>query len=118
VLTPLDNYFFQLPEPQKSCLLFLRSYFLSFSPDITEHYKYSTAFFHFKGKGLCYFSVRKKDGQAYIGFLEGPHLKHPALVSENRSYVKVYYLDVTRDLDIKTINALLVLAIKIAAKRA
>lgn len=112
MLAPLDNYYHDLPEPQKSGLLFLRRHILEFSKDISEHFKYRTAFFHFKGKAFCYFSVRKKDQQAYIGFVNGHLLVHPALQSEGRTQIKVYYLDLEKDLDLASIDRILRAALK------
>lgn len=117
MLSPLDSYYDQLPEPQKSCLLFLRQFLLDFSPDLSEHYKYHTAFFHFKGKGICYFSVRKKDAQTYIGFMDGYRMKHPDVVSEDRTQIKVYYINLAEDLDLETIAALLKEAIEVHGRK-
>ena len=112
MLNQLDNYYFSLPEPQQSAFLFLRKHLLAYHPQITEHFKFSTAFFLFKGINLCYFSVRKKDKQAYIGFVNGYLMKHKALASEGRSQIKVYYFDGAKDIDIATINRLLEMAMK------
>lgn len=112
MLNQLDNYYFSLPEPQQSAFLFLRKHLLNLNAEISEHFKYTTAFFHYKGKALCYFSVRKKDKQAYIGFVNGYLMKHKALASEGRSQIKVYYFDGAKDIDIATISKLLEMAIK------
>lgn len=112
MLNQLDNFYFSLPEPQQSAFLYLRKHLLAYHPQITEHFKFLTAFFVYKGKNICYFSVRKKDNQAYIGFIKGYLMKHKALVAEGRSQVKVYYFDGAKDIDIATINQLLEKAIR------
>lgn len=112
MLNQLDNFYFSLPQPQQSAFLFLRKHLLNFDAEISEHFKYSTAFFHYKGKALCYFSLRKKDQQAYIGFVNGYLMKHKALAAEGRSQIKVFYFDGAKDIDIKSIGQLLEMAIK------
>lgn len=111
MLNQLDNFYFSKPEPAQSAFLFLRNFILEFNAAISEHYKYSTAFFHYKGKALCYFSVRKKDQQAYIGFVNGYLMKHKSLAAENRSQIKVYYFNPAIDLDVDTVKQLLKLAV-------
>ena len=101
-----------MPEPQQSAFLFLRKHLLAYDPQISEHFKFSTAFFLYRDINLCYFSVRKKDKQAYIGFVTGYLMKHKALASEGRSQIKVYYFDGAKDIDIATISQLLEIAIK------
>ncbi len=115
MLNQLDNFYFSKPEPAQSAFLFLRKFILEFNADITEHFKYSTAFFHYKTKALCYFSVRKKDQQAYIGFVNGYLMTHTALQAENRSQIKVYYFDPAVDIDVRTVKQLLKLAVNCGA---
>ncbi len=110
MLNQLDNYFFTLPEPQQGCLLFLRQYILDYSKDITDAWKFNTPFFYYKKKWLCYLSYNKKNHVIYIGFVYGYKLKHPKLVSEGRKQIKVFYVDPTKDVDIKSFNRILKMA--------
>ncbi|MDI1355255.1 MAG: DUF1801 domain-containing protein [bacterium] len=112
MLKAIDNYYFALPEPQQSCLLFLRHFLLEHSPNISEHYKFSTAFFYFKTEHLCYFSVSKSTGKTYIGFVQGYRFSHPKLLSEGRKQIKVLYLDPSKDVDVKTLKEVLKLALR------
>lgn len=113
MLNQLDNYYFSLPEPQQSCLLFLRRHILSFSKDIQEHFTYSTAFFKLKGKLFCYFSISKKTGRTYIGFVRGNKIKHPKLKAEGRTQIRVFYVDPEKDIDIASLNQILQLAAEV-----
>jgi hypothetical protein len=113
MLNTLDNYYLSLLEPEQSCLLFLRKYLLGFSPYMAEHWKYSTPFFYYKNKWLCYFSINKKTKQAYIGFVNGHKIKHAKLLSEGRKQIKVFYIDAEKDIDIKSLHAILKLAVVI-----
>ncbi len=108
----LDNYYLRLPEPQQSVLLFIRKYFLEFSAQIAEHYKYGGPFFHYKGKQFAYLAYSKVKNKTYVGLIYGYRLNHPKLVSEGRKQIKVFYLDVDKDIDVKNLNAILKLALK------
>lgn len=113
MLSQLDNYFFSLPEPEQGCLLFLRHHIINYSKHITDAWKYNTPFFYYKRKWLCYLSYHKKTKVIYIGFVNGYKINHPKLLAEGRKQVKVFYVDANRDTDIKSLNAILKLAIKV-----
>lgn len=112
MLSQLDNYYFSKPEPEQSCLLFLRSFLLEYSPQIEEHWKYTTAFFTYKKKLFCYFSISKKTNKLYIGFVDGNKIKHKKLVEEGRKQIRVFYIDANKDVDVKSLNEILKTAVK------
>lgn len=62
---------------------------------------------------FCYMSVRKKDKQFYLGFVQGYKMKHPSLKKEGRKQIKVYYLNPEEDLPIKTIKEIVTEAKKL-----
>lgn len=99
MLNELENYYFSLPEPDQSTLLYLRQYVLGRSKKITEHFKFRTPFFYYNGKMFCYFSIEKKSKRLYIGFVRGYLMNHKALISGNRTQIKVYYIE--KDKDVK-----------------
>lgn len=107
----LNNFFLQLPEEEQSVLLFMRKHILQFSEHFTEHYKFNTPFYYYKGKWNCYLYHNKKSKRTYIAFLNGYLMKHKALLAEGRTQGRVYYFDCKKDIDIKTINELLDLTI-------
>lgn len=100
MLNPLENYFLQQEEPLQSCMLYLRDWLKK--QNLEESYKFSTAFYSYKGKMFCYMSVRKKDKQFYLGFVQGYKMKHPSLKKEGRKQIKVYYINPEVDLPIKS----------------
>lgn len=106
-LREIDRYFLQKSEPVKSCLLFLRQHILDLDPNITEAWKYKMPFFCYKGKMFCYLWVHKKNGQPYIGIVEGRKINHPALIMEERAKMKIMLLDPAADLPVDTINSIL-----------
>lgn len=113
MLNQLDNYYFSKPQPEQSCLLFLRGFLLEYSSQIEEHWKYTTAFFTYKKKLFCYFSISKKTGQLYIGFVNGNKIKHKKLVAEGRKQIKVLYIDPNKDIDIKSLKEIVKLAVEL-----
>lgn len=107
MLRPIDQYFLQLDEQNKSCLEFLRDYLLSKDALITEAWKYSMPFYNYNGKRFCYLWVHKKYKQPYIGFVEGKWIEDPELMSENRARMKILLLDPNKDLPMAKIEHLL-----------
>ncbi len=106
-MKPIDNYFLQHAEPTKGCLLFLRAHLLQCAPGITEEWKYSMPFYYYHGKRFGYLWVSKKHLQPYIGLVDGHQLKHPSLLQEKRTRMKVLLIDPAKDIPIKTINMVL-----------
>ena len=117
MLNTLDNFFFTLEEPEKSCLLFVRQFILKHSIEISEHWKYNTPFYYYKGKWMCYISYHKKTKVIYIGFVQGHLITHKKLASEGRKIVKVFYLDAGEDIDVKSIATILNLVMKEITKK-
>lgn len=105
MLNPLENYFLNHPEPHQSCMLYLRKWLIK--QGLEEQFKYSTAFYGYKGKMFCYMSVRTKDQKLYLGFVAGHKLKHPSLLKEGRKQIKVFYIQPEEDLPIKTLKQII-----------
>jgi len=78
-----------------------------------EHWKYTTAFFTYKKKLFCYFSINKKTHHVYIGFVDGNRIKDKSLVAEGRKQIRVFYIDPNKDIDVKNLIEILNLAFKI-----
>jgi hypothetical protein len=113
MLRDIDNFYLQKEEPVKSCLLALREIILRQDADIAAAWKYGMPFFCYKGKMFCYLWVHKKNGQPYLGMVEGKHLLHPELIQEKRSRMKVILFDPAKDLPVKKINTILQQAINL-----
>lgn len=106
----IDHYFLSLQEPQQSCLLFLRSFLLGYSPHITEKRSFNTPFYSYKGKSLCFISYDPKSSVIYISFTRGFLIDHPALVSEGRKQQKILYVDPAKDVDVESLGGILKIA--------
>lgn len=111
MLNPLENYFLKQPEPQQSCMLFLRKWLMEQGLD--EQYKYMTAMYYFKEKPFCYLSYSTKTNKLYVGFIKGYLMKHPKLEQEGRKQIKVIYLNPQKDLPIKALTEIVKMAKKL-----
>jgi len=114
-MTPQEQFYLRYEEPQKGCVLALRSIIRSYDQQISETWKYGMPFFEFNGKWLCYLWTHKKSKQPYIGFVDGYKMEHPTLISEKRSRIKIILFDPEADLPVDTIHEILDLAIKLKA---
>ncbi len=53
------------------------------------------------------FVVSSKNKKIYLAFVQGYRMKHPKLLSEGRKQIKVFYIDADKDIDIKSLNAMM-----------
>lgn len=112
MLRAIDEFYERLEEPSKSCCLALRTFILQYNPNITEEWKYNMPFFYFNGKMFCYIWKDKKTAQPYIGLAEGRNVEHPLLIAEKRSRMKIFYINPSKDLPVKTIRIIFDMAVK------
>lgn len=99
-----DDFFFAIPEPQRSALMFLRRFFTEES-NLQEHIHFNTPFYNFKNKWFCYLSYSpKRKHEIYIGFVKGYKIEFPDLVSEGRKQVKVYRIDPEKDINVMALK--------------
>jgi len=102
-----DNNFFSSPEPHRSSLIFLRDFILQYSDRITEKWSNNTPFYYYNKKSICFISYDPKTKIIYISFTNGYLLKHKKLLSEGRKKMKIFYVDPTVDIDVKSLKAIL-----------
>lgn len=107
MVSDLQTFYLNKEEPNKSCLLALRSIILNLGPEITETRKYGMPCFCYKDKMFCYLWVDKKISKPYILFVEGKHLNNPELETGTRARMKIFRINPNADLPIETINQLL-----------
>lgn len=98
--SPIPDFFLHLPEPERSCIHFLRQFLKGYSPHITESIKVNTPFYYVKGKWLCFLSYHPVTRVIYLSFVKGYLLHHPSLKSEGRKQMKVWYVNAHEDIDI------------------
>ncbi len=112
----LHNYYLNKGEPNKSCLLVLRSIILNQDTHVTETQKYGMPCFCYKKKMFCYLWTDKKTGEPYILMVEGKYLNHPKLEGGNLSRMKILRINPNKDLPIKTIGSILKTALDLYRK--
>ena len=112
-LKDMDAWFLAKEEPDKGCLLALRSYILQSDKKITEAWKYRMPFFCYKGKMFCYLWVNKKSKLPYVGFVDGNLMSHPKLLVEKRSRMKILLIDSSKDIPVTALKSILKEAIKL-----
>mgnify|MGYP006208249127 FL=1 len=112
----LHNYYLKKEEPNKSCLLALRSIILNQGADITETQKYGMPCFCYKKKMFCYLWTDKKTDEPYLLMVEGKLLNHPELEQGSRTRMKLLRVDPNKDLPIKTIETILQAALYLYKK--
>ena len=103
----IDKYYLNQSEPNKGCLLALRSIILKQDSNITETLKYGMPCFCYKKKMFCYLWTDKKTSEPYILMVEGKYFNHHGLEEGNRSRMKIYRVNPNKDLPIKTIVSIL-----------
>ncbi|WP_010182222.1 DUF1801 domain-containing protein [Aquimarina agarilytica] len=107
------TYYFNKEEPNKSCLLSLRTIILEQHSGITETLKWGTPCFSFKNKMLCFLAVTKKTGIPYILFVEGKYLNDPELETGNRKRMKSLAIDPLKDIPKQRIQQILNTALNV-----
>lgn len=101
------NCYLNKPEPNKSCLLALRSIILGQSKDISETIKYGMPCFYYKNKIFCYLWIDKKIDEPYILMVDGNLIKHEALEKGSRKRMKIFRVNPNLDLPVQTIEEIL-----------
>jgi len=107
MLSQINQYYENLEEPTKSCLLALRHIVLNFDERMSECWKYKMPFYCLNGKMFCYFWKDKKTQQPYMGIVKGQYLNHPELELGNRKKMKVLPLNPSADLPLELIESVL-----------
>ncbi len=102
----IDKYFLEQTEPNRSCLLALRSIILAHDKEIVETVKFGMPCFCYKKKPFCYLWTDKKTNEPYILMVEGKLLNHPQLETGNRSRMKILRIDPNQDIPLETIKTI------------
>lgn len=107
MIPEVEKYYLNKQEPNRSCLLALRSIILEQDADVTETRKYGMPCFCYKKKMFCYLWTDKKTDEPYVLMVEGKYLNHPGLEQGNRSRMKIFRIDPNKDLLIDALKLLL-----------
>lgn len=107
MLTELESFFRLKPEPQQSCLYFLRSTVSGCHPGIRETYKWKLPFYTLNGKMFCYLWIDKTNDIPYVCFTKGNEMNHPSLEQGDRKKMKAYYVNPYEDIDMEMLTEIL-----------
>jgi hypothetical protein len=112
----LHNFYLTKEEPNKGCLLALRSMILEQDTNVTETRRYGMPCFCYQQKAFCYLWTDKKTDEPYLLLVEGKHLDYPELEEGDRSRMKILRIDPQQDLPVKTIASILQAALDLYRK--
>jgi len=107
MLSALDQFYADQPEPTRGALLALRDIILDMDAHITAEWKYRMPFFYYKGKMFCYLWTDKQTKAPYIGIVEGKRIDHPLLEQGNRARMKILRINAHEDLPVEIITWIL-----------
>lgn len=113
MIQELNNYYLNKDEPNKSCLLALRSIILDQDANISETRKWGMPCFCYKKKMFCYLWIDKKTNEPYILIVEGKYFDNPELEEGNRSRMKIFRVNPNKDLPLQKIETILQKAINL-----
>lgn len=102
-----DEIYSKWDDPQRSCMLALRSIILKHDGHFTETIKYGMPCFCYQDKHFCYLWTDKKTLNPYILMVEGGRMKHPQLEQGTRKRMKVLNINPNEDLPIAAIQEIL-----------
>ena len=106
-LNPIEAWYLRQPEPNRSCYLALRQYFLAQSPGLTEALKYGMPGFAYGKKMICYLWHDKQTTEPYVLWVDGQKLQHSALESGSRARMSIQRISSHEDLPLTDIKAIL-----------
>ena len=101
-----DNFYLNSEEPNRSCLMALRSIILSQDNNIIETRKWNLPCFCYKKRMFCFLSV-DQNNIPYLLIVEGALINHPLLEANGRKRMKSISFDPNEDLPIETIEEIL-----------
>lgn len=107
----IDNYFLNLTEPNRGCMLALKDIILRQDKNISMHWKYKAPFFYYKNKMFCYLWTDKKTTHPYIGFVEGGRIDSSYLEQGSRTRMKILRINPNEDLELDIIEELINIAL-------
>lgn len=107
MIRELDHFYENKEEPNRSCLLALRSILLKQDEKVSETRKYGMPCFSYQKKMFCYLWVDKKTEEPYLLMVEGNYLTNPRLEKGTRKRMKILRIDPRKDLEIELIEKIL-----------
>lgn len=110
------DFYLEMSEPNKSCLLAMRDIVLNYDAAIKETKKYGMPCFCYKQKAFCYLWLDKKSNEPYFLMVEGKHLRHDDLETGDRSRMKILRINPSKDLPMASIDSIMNQALDLSRK--
>lgn len=102
----IDNFYENQDEPNKSCLLALKSIILEYNEDISSRWYYRLPCFMYQNQIFCYLWIDKKTMNPYIAIGKGIKIKHPDLISGKRTFTSILMIDPNKDIPKEKIHSI------------
>jgi hypothetical protein len=99
MLTALESYYVNKPEPYQSCLLALRDIILRANPDICHERKFQIPFFTYKNKKLGYLWLNNK--KLMLGFCLDKSLQEAIAGTKPKDKYESVRIDPNADIPIE-----------------
>ena len=106
-MTDLNQFYEDLPEPNKGCFLAIRKIMLDYSDEIDERWKYKLPFFYFQNKPFCYIWKDKKTTFPYVTFVRSVNINRPELELGSRKQMKALTINPNEDIDVKLLHEIM-----------
>ncbi len=102
-----DTYYLNTVEPNRSCLLALRTIILDQDKMIVEFLKYNIPCFKYRDKVFCYLWIDKETKKPCLLMQDGKNINHPDLEKTKHKHIDVFRVNPEEDLPIKKIISIL-----------
>jgi len=106
-MTDLNQFYHDLPEPNRACFLAIRKIALDYSYDLDERWKYKLPFFYYQNKPFCYIWKDKKTTFPYITFVRSLTINRLELELGDRKKMKALTVNPNKDINVELIQKIM-----------
>lgn len=117
MIREVEKFYEEKDEPNRGCLLALRSIILDLDSNMTETQKWGMPCFCYKKKMFCYLWVDKKTKEPYILVVHGKLIDHPMLEEGNRTKMKIIRVNANEHIPVEPILEVLNMALEICRNK-
>lgn len=100
------DLFYDKDEPNRSCLLALKSIILDYNKNISSKWYYKLPCFMYQNQIFCYLWIDRKTQFPYIAIGKGVKINHPDLIKGKRTFTSILLIDPNKDIPIDTIYSI------------
>jgi len=103
-LKDIDHFYLNKEEPNKSCLIALKTIICNYNTEFVPVWKYKLPCFMYQNQIFCYLWIDKKSKHPYIAIGKGVQIEHPDLIKGDRTFTALLMIDPEKDIPIKKIH--------------